>query len=41
MKITQELKNYVYILTGALVLAFGVVWFFAPNHIIRRNKNIK
>ncbi|MDX1809951.1 MAG: YitT family protein [Sulfurospirillaceae bacterium] len=34
MKMTQEFKNYIYILAGALVLAFGVVWFFAPNHIV-------
>ncbi|WP_331773909.1 YitT family protein [Sulfurospirillum sp. 1612] len=32
--IKQELKNYLYILLGSIILAFGVVWFFAPNHMI-------
>lgn len=31
---TQELRNYIYIILGSTVLAFGVTWFFAPNHMI-------
>lgn len=29
----QELKNYLLLTLGSLILALGVVWFFVPNHI--------
>ncbi|MFZ4796794.1 MAG: YitT family protein [Bacteroidia bacterium] len=32
-KLKTEIVNYTFILTGSLVLAFGVVAFLSPNHI--------
>ena len=29
-----EVKNYLFIILGSLILALGVVWFFSPNELI-------
>lgn len=29
-----ELRNYLFIILGSLILALGVVWFFSPNELI-------
>ena len=33
LKFKDEILNYVYILLGSLIMAFGVVSFLSPNHI--------
>ncbi|PPK62085.1 YitT family protein [Malaciobacter marinus] len=32
--IKDEIKNYVFILLGSIILSLGIVWFFIPNGII-------
>lgn len=38
LKFKDEILNYVYILLGSLIMAFGVVSFLSPNHITTGGK---